>query len=80
MGSYRVDPCLLNLLWFSVAVDCDRSTLRDNDGVSFGEVRWHCSPAMQFTLCWLLSTVHSQQQECTPGSQECTVDGEASET
>jgi len=28
---------------------------------------------------WLLSTVHSQQQECTPDRQECTVDSEASE-
>ena len=37
-------------------------------------------------LLWLLSTVHSQQQQCTPDSQECTperqectVDSEASE-
>ena len=49
--------------------------LRHNDDVSF----WcHCSPAMSATL-QSLSTVHSQQQECTPDRQECTVDSEASE-
>ena len=26
-----------------------------------------------------MSTVHSQQQECTPDSQECTVESEAIE-
>ena len=34
---------------------------------------------MLVTLRWLLSTVHSQQQECTPDSPERTVDSEASE-
>jgi len=41
----------------------------------------YCSPAMSVTLCWLLQcTVHSQQQECTPDSQECTVESKASES
>ena len=40
--------------------------------------RCHGSPAMSATL-QSLSTVHSQQQECTPDRQECTVDSEASE-
>jgi len=53
--------------------------LRHNDNVSFfAGVRCHCLPAMSATLR-SLSTVHSQQQECTPDRQECTVDSEASE-
>ena len=31
----------------------------------------------QVTLYWLLSTVHSKQQECSPDTSECTVDSEA---
>jgi len=81
--SVRGGGCLscryLLVIVFVVIYCCRRLRhvhLRHNDDVSF----WcHCSPAMSATLRPLLSTVHSQQQECTPDRQECTVDSEASE-
>jgi len=74
-GAYRVDPCLLlYLVWFIVAV-VRQVHLRHNNDISF----WcHCSPALSATLR-SLSTVYSQQQECTPDRQKCTVDSKASE-
>jgi len=61
-------------------------------GTAFPCVQWHFNHWMSLfngnvgQLRWLLSTVHSQQQECTansqecaPNRQECTVGSEASE-
>ena len=47
------------LLWFIVAVVYDRYSSRDNEDVSFGGVRWHCSPAMSVILGCILFQVHS---------------------
>jgi len=40
--------------------------LRDDDDISFSWIKWHYSAVLLVTLRWLLSTVHSEQQECTP--------------
>jgi len=61
-----------------VAVDYGRFIYDTMMTSVFDGVRCHCSPAMSITLR-SLSTVHSQRQEYTPDSQECTVGSKASE-
>jgi len=62
---------------YTVTVEYGRSmSIHDPmmTSVYVGLTRRHCFQATSVIIRWLVSTVHSQQSECTPDSQECTPD------